>query len=100
MALSISLLALIDARLSCHNAVLLLSVRRYLQWERAKWSDHTEETCNTDRRLDVNFREIGREIIGRIGMDIMLAFGAVAVGVETLMAIGGANPHVYRTSNL
>ncbi|CAM6097645.1 unnamed protein product [Calypogeia fissa] len=33
-------------------------------------------------------------------MDILMGFGAVLVGVGTLMAIRGANPTVYLISNL
>jgi hypothetical protein len=33
-------------------------------------------------------------------MDIIMGFGAVMVGIGTFLAIGGANPKVYRASNL
>jgi hypothetical protein len=39
-------------------------------------------------------------MIDRVGMDAFMGFGAMCVGVGTYMAIGGANPAVYRASNL
>jgi len=50
--------------------------------------------------LAVNFREIGTELVDRVGMDILMGFGAVIVGTGTLMAIGGADPTIFQASNL
>jgi len=43
---------------------------------------------------------MGTELVDRIGMDIVMGFGAVLVGIGTFMAIGGANPGVFQASNL
>jgi hypothetical protein len=53
-----------------------------------------------DSHLDVNFRELGTEYVERLGMDIAMGFGTIMVGVGTFLAIGGANPRVFRASNL
>ena len=50
--------------------------------------------------IDVNTFELGTEIIDRLMMDVTMGFGAVLVGVGTLMAIGGANHDVFLASNL
>ncbi|KAJ6188002.1 hypothetical protein N7519_002910 [Penicillium mononematosum] len=48
----------------------------------------------------VGVREIGTEVIDRMVMDALMGFGSLLVGVGTLMAIGGANPRVFKASNL
>ncbi|KIW11258.1 hypothetical protein PV08_10558 [Exophiala spinifera] len=50
--------------------------------------------------LDVNTFETRTELVDRLLMDVTMGFGALLVGVGTLMAIGGANPRVFRASNL
>jgi hypothetical protein len=100
VALAISYYAINDARMSWRNACLLRDERRYLQTQKASYSQDRQVVRDLNCRLDVNFRETGAELVDRIGMDIVMGFGAVAVGVGTLMAIGGANRHVYRASNL
>jgi hypothetical protein len=49
---------------------------------------------------DINNRELGTELIDRIGMDCLLGFGAVLVGLGTYLAIAGSNPRAYLASNL
>jgi hypothetical protein len=100
LALAISYYAINDARMSWRNTRLLRDERRYLQTQKASYSQDRQVVRNLDCRLDVNFRETGTECVDRIGMDIVMGFGAVAVGVGTLMAIGGANRHVFKASNL
>jgi hypothetical protein len=39
-------------------------------------------------------------VVDRIGMDVLVGFGAAVVGIGTIMAIGGANNHVHSASNL
>ena len=100
LALAISLFAFKDARLSRCNILLLREERRYLRKQRADYMQDTQIVHYLDSRLDVNFREMGTELVDRIGMDIVMGFGAVLVGIGTFMAIGGANPRVFRASNL
>ena len=100
VALGISLFAFRDARLSRRNILLLREERRYLRTQKA---DHVQETPiarDVQSQLDVNFREMGTELVDRMGMDIVMGFGAIAVGIGTLMAIGGANQAVFKASNL
>jgi hypothetical protein len=100
VALSITYYAVNDARMSWRNTRFLRDERRYLQTQKASYSQDRQAVRDLNCRLDVNFRETGTELVDRIGMDIVMGFGAVLVGVGTLMAIGGANHHVYRASNL
>jgi hypothetical protein len=97
-ALSISLFAFRDAELSRRNILILRKERRYLQTQKSDL--HSEITSDMDSQLNVNFRELGTELVDRIGMDIVMGFGAVMVGIGTFLAIGGANPEVFRASNL
>ena len=100
LALAISFFAFKDARLSRCNILLLREERRYLRKQRADYIQDTQIVHYLDSRLDVNFREMGTELVDRIGMDIVMGFGAVLVGIGTFMAIGSANPRVFRASNL
>ena len=100
LALVISLFAFKDVGLSWRNILLLREERRYLRKQRVYYIQDTQIVHYLDSRLDVNFREMGTELVDRIGMDIVMGFGAVLVGIGTLMAIGGANPGVWRASNL
>lgn len=61
---------------------------------------HGELVRVLDSRLGVGVRELGTEIVDRMVMDAVLGFGALLVGVGTIMAIFGANPHVFKASNL
>lgn len=97
-AIVTSYFAFKDAELSWHNILLLREERLYLQIEKA---EHVRDTqIALDGQLDVNFREMGTELIHRIGLDIAMGFGLIMVGVGTLMAIGAADPQVYKASNL
>ena len=100
VALALSLFAFQDAVLSRRNILLLQDERRYLKRRRASVSRGTGIEPELAVQLDVSFREIGTEIIDRIGMDSFMGFGAVLVAIGTFMAIGGANPRVYMASNL
>ncbi|KAH6663345.1 hypothetical protein B0J14DRAFT_494808 [Halenospora varia] len=97
-ALAISIFAAIDAVLSWRNVVFLKQEREFLRKQRATLMSRT--TRDLETHLDVNHRELGTEMIDRMGMDIFMGFGAVMVGTGTLMAIGGADPKVYKASNL
>jgi len=98
LALVISVFAFQDARLSWRNILLLRSERQYLLRRRAEDPGHTGRDLYS--QLDVNFREMGTEVVDRVGMDILTGFGAVMVGIGTFMALGGANPAVFMASNL
>jgi hypothetical protein len=98
LALSISIFAFQDSRLSWRNIRLLHSERRYLL--RRKAEDPGQVGRDLDSQLNVNFRELGTELVDRVGMDIVMGFGAVMVGIGTFMALGGANPTVFIVSNL
>ena len=100
LALAIWFFAFKDARLSWRNILLLREERRYLRKQRADYIQDTQIVHYLDSRLDVNFREMGTGLVDRIGMDTVMGFGAVMVGIGTYMAIGGANPGVFQASNL
>ncbi|XRM40880.1 hypothetical protein ABZX51_004182 [Aspergillus tubingensis] len=119
IALLITLVAARDFYLSYTNMQLLLKERRYLRELLDSITTTTTTTTNTTpqnttptttthtqaelllrSRLSVNFRELGTEIVDRILMDALMGFGALLVGTGTIMAIFGANHHVYVASNL
>ncbi|KAF8846613.1 hypothetical protein BDZ45DRAFT_682418 [Acephala macrosclerotiorum] len=100
LALSISYFAFKDATLSRRNIHVLREERRYLRTQKA---DHVQDVPiarDVQSQLDVNFREMGTELVDRIGMDIVMGFGAICVGIGTFLAIGGANHNVFLASNL
>jgi hypothetical protein len=100
LALGISLFAFSDARLSRRNILLLREERCYLRTQKADHVQQTPIARDVQSQLDVNFREMGTELVDRMGMDVVMGFGAIVVGIGTLMAIGGANHAVYHASNL
>lgn len=100
MAISISLFAFADARLSWHNIQVLRQERRHLHDQRMRHKENKQFTQRLDALVDVTFRELGSEIVDRIGMDLLQGFGAILVGIGTALAIGGINPRVYHASNL
>ncbi|KAK4460158.1 hypothetical protein QBC42DRAFT_339847 [Cladorrhinum samala] len=112
-----------DARLSWQNIQGLRAERRFLLEARGKQetedskkigciSSSSSSSDGTDRGgtsvyartleclLHVNYRDLGAEVIDRFGMDVLLGFGALVVGVGTYMAIGGDDPVIFNTSNL
>lgn len=100
LALAMVLVAIQDFRLSSRNVKLLREERGHLQRLKQYHCKNVEMTRVLDSRLGVGIREIGTEVVDRIVMDILMGAGSVLVGVGTLMAIGGANPRVYKASNL
>ncbi|KAJ5188928.1 hypothetical protein N7491_005250 [Penicillium cf. griseofulvum] len=100
LALGMVLVVIHDFRLSWINVKLLRAERNHLQRLRQRHDKNEELARLIDNRLGVGVREIGTEVIDRIVMDVLMGFGSLLVGVGTLMAIGGANPHVYKASNL
>ncbi|CAG8910167.1 unnamed protein product [Penicillium egyptiacum] len=100
LALGMMLVAIHDFRLSWINIKLLRAERDQLQRLRQYHAKNTELAKLLDSRLGVGVREIGTEVIDRMLMDALMGFGSLLVGVGTLMAIGGANPRVFKASNL
>ncbi|KAH8750040.1 hypothetical protein BGZ57DRAFT_934836 [Hyaloscypha finlandica] len=98
LALTISILAFRDAFLSRENIRNLREERRFLWAQKADLG--AEISRDLDSQLDMNFRELGTEYVERLGMDIAMGFGAIMVGIGTFLAIGGANPRIFRASNL
>lgn len=99
-ALGMVFVALQDFRLSMRNVKLLRTERENLKRLQQYHSKNTEVVQLLQSRLGVSDRELGTEIVDRIVMDLLMGFGSVLVGVGTLMAIGGANPRVFKASNL
>lgn len=99
-ALCMVFAAIQDFRLSMQNVKLLRTEREHLKRLRQYHSKNTEVVQLLESRLGVSDREMGTEIVDRIVMDLLMGFGSVLVGVGTLMAIGGANPRVFKASNL
>jgi hypothetical protein len=100
LALSISIFAFRDARLSWRNILLLREERRYLRAQKADHAQQTPIARDAASQLNVNFRELGTEFIDRVGMDVVMGFGAIVVGIGTYLAIGGANHALFQASNL
>jgi hypothetical protein len=98
LALAISIFAFRDAHLSRENIRNLRAERRFLYTQKADVG--AEISRDVECQLDINFRELGTEYVDRLGMDIVMGFGSVMVGIGTFLAIGGANPRVFRASNL
>ncbi|KAJ5583217.1 hypothetical protein N7535_001837 [Penicillium sp. DV-2018c] len=100
LALCMVLVAVRDLLLSWKNIKLLRLERVRLQSLRNKHKNDMELAQLIDNRIGVGAREIGTELVDRLVMDAFMGFGSLLVGIGTLMAIGGANPHVYKASNL
>ncbi|OKL58691.1 hypothetical protein UA08_06277 [Talaromyces atroroseus] len=106
MALFMTYFAYRDARLSWFNLKGLRTERRHLlrTLEEVEAGNEQQQTTGTfhvvNALLDVNRREMGTEIIDRIGMDSLMGFGALMVGVGALLAIDGADHHAWQASNL
>lgn len=100
LALAISYFAFKDILLSWRNIRRLREERHYLRTQKVEHDGDGQIIRYIDGQLAVNFREIGTESVDRVSMDILMGFGAVLVGIGTLMAIGGADPKVFQASNL
>lgn len=95
-ALTMSVFAFIDATRSWKNIRFLRDERHFLKQQLPQ----AQQQSNIEALLDTTFRELGQEVIERFSMDVVMGFGAILVGVGTLMAIGGSDPNVYLASNL
>lgn len=105
VALFMSIFAIWDARLSWQNIVVLRNERRLLLQAASSQVHHNAEgegrpSLALRTYLDMNTFETRTEIFDRFMMDITLGFGAILVGIGTLMAIAGANPRIFEASNL
>ncbi|KAJ5110454.1 hypothetical protein N7532_000989 [Penicillium argentinense] len=100
LALGMVFVAIQDFRLSWRNVRLLREEREHLTRLQRYHAKNVEITRLLGSRLGVLFRELGTEIVDRIVMDVLMGSGSILVGVGTLMAIGGADHHVYQASNL
>ncbi|KIY01613.1 uncharacterized protein Z520_03165 [Fonsecaea multimorphosa CBS 102226] len=100
MALVTSLFAFRDVALSWRNIQVLRRERSYLKRERARCRRDKASLRSVDAIIGVNFRESGTELLDRLIVDVLLGFGAFLVSIGTYMAIGGANPSVFKASNL
>jgi hypothetical protein len=102
IAIILSFFALKDGILCWRNVRLLRKERAQLLGSKQdeEKAEKTPDDRSLDIRLEVNRREFGQEMVDRYLMDVFMGFSSLVVGVGTLMAIGGANPHVYRASNL
>lgn len=100
LALGMVLVAIQDFKLSYRNVKLLQAEREHLTRLQEYHCKNVEITRLLGSRLGVIFREMGTEVVDRIVMDVLMGVGSLLVGVGTLMAIGGADPKVYKASNL
>lgn len=105
-----------DGRLSWQNLRALREERRYLRSQRAAYAaaatadggddrvtttNYTNMLRTIDCFLDMNTREMGTEMIDRLGMDVLLGVSAFFVSLGTFMAMDGGHVHgLFVTSNL
>ncbi|KAH8897201.1 hypothetical protein GQ53DRAFT_743015 [Thozetella sp. PMI_491] len=100
IALGMIYFAVKDALLSWQNIQGLRRERRYLKSRRTHHSNDTEIIRTIDCLLNVNYRELGTEWIDRIGLDTFMGFGALMIGIGTILAIFGSDPNIFAASNL
>lgn len=109
VALGMIYFCVVDGRLSGQNLRALREERRYLRSQRAAYSAGGDDVVTTranmlrtiDCFLDMNTREMGTEMVDRLGMDILLGISAFFVSLGTFMAMdGGQHYGLYVTSNL
>lgn len=109
VALGMIYFCVVDGRLSWQNVRALREERRYLRSQRVSYLGEGDDMVTTNANmlrtidcfLDMNTREMGTEMVDRLGMDTLLGFSAFCVGVGTLMAMdGGVHRGVFVGSNL
>ena len=100
LALIVSACAFRDLQLSLRNVENLRRERHFLLSQQSHYPQDQPASESLQVRIHLNRRELGIEAIDRAGFDLLLGFGAILVGVGTLMAIGGANHKVFLASNL
>jgi len=91
-----------DAMLSWYNIRGLRAERRYLLAQRLHDRDDAQMLRTIDTFLDVNFKELGTEVVDRVATDLLMGVGALLVGVGTFLAMAGGNntDPIYVASNL
>ncbi|KAH8899069.1 hypothetical protein GQ53DRAFT_363974 [Thozetella sp. PMI_491] len=99
LALSMIYFAVRDAILSWKNIVALRVERRFLKAQRARYTGDHQLMRTIDALLDCNLREVGCEYVNRLGMDCLMGFGALVVGVGTFLAIDGDDESIFLGSN-
>lgn len=106
VALSLVPFAIRDAMLCWENSKMLVQERILLLREAGETVDEEKGKLRIarqkglDTRLEVNRKELGTEMFDRGSMDLLMGSSAFLVGIGTIMAMGGANPRVYKASNL
>jgi len=83
LALGFVYFAIKDALLSLQNIRGLRKEYQYLKEQKKLHNSNVEIVHNIDTLLAINFRETGTELIDRIGMDSVMGFGALIVGIGT-----------------
>lgn len=99
LALSMIYFATRDVVLSWTNIRGLRIERQYLLARRRELGEDQQMVHVLDTLLDVNYRELGTEIVNRFGMDVLMGFGAFVVGIGTFLAIGGDDIKIIQPSN-
>ncbi|KAF3760333.1 hypothetical protein M406DRAFT_230236, partial [Cryphonectria parasitica EP155] len=90
-----------DGVLSLANLRALREERRYLQSQRELHLRDANMLRTIDCFLDMNTREMGTELVDRVGMDTLLGFSSLVVGIGTFLAMDGdRHPVLFRASNL
>lgn len=109
VALGMIYFCIVDGRLSVQNLRALREERRYLRSQRAAYMGEGDDRVTTNANmlrtidcfLDMNTREMGTELIDRLGMDTLLGISAFFVSLGTFLAMdGGAHHGIYIASNL
>lgn len=109
MALSLIYFSVRDGLLSLANVRALRTERAYLLRQRAALLDSAGGGVVVDANLvrtldcflDMNTREMGTELVDRVGMDTLLGFSSLIVGAGTLMATTGDHDGaLFTASNL
>ncbi|KAJ4386787.1 hypothetical protein N0V93_009685 [Gnomoniopsis smithogilvyi] len=101
MSLSMIYFAVKDARLSYGNLRALRQERNYLRRQRELYRGDSNMLQTVECFMDMNTRESGTEMVDRIGMDILLGFSSLLVGIGTFLAMDGDHDsELYFASNL
>lgn len=96
----LSIFAFDDARYAWRNVLFLRRQRAQLKESLDVRDSQAHPARDVRVLLELNLRELGCETINRLGMDVLMGFGAVLICIGTYMAIGGANHKVWFASNI
>lgn len=100
LAIIASLVAFVDLSLSWRNIKLLRQERAFLEAQRSRTQRGTQPHHYLRAWLSVNFRELFWELVDRLLQDAIVGFGGIVIGVGTIIAIKGEDPHIFKASNL